>query len=88
MFGLFSGTPKNDHIIVIRNSDGYIQHTLYMPMSSKAVMGITTQCHTRGIDDFGNRFWILPKDVTMTLTGPDGSTYTIPGGYKITYKCD
>lgn len=88
MFGLFSDKHQNDHVIVIRNSDGYIQHTLYHSLSSKAITGITTQCHTRGIDDFGNRYWILPKDVTLKLTGPDGSTYTIPGGYKITYQCD
>lgn len=88
MFGLFKNNSENTNVMVIRNSDGQIQHTIYQSLSCNAIMGITAQCHTRGIDDFGNRYWIIPKLVTLTLTGPDGSTYKVPGGYKITYKCD
>lgn len=86
MFGLFD--KKTQEIMVIRNAQGHIQHTIYNGLSRRSIVGITTQCPSRGITEDGHRFWNLPNDTTLKLVGPDGSQYTVPGGYSLTYICD
>lgn len=86
MFGLFKRDTQE--IIVVRNAQGHIQHTMYQALSRRAIEGITLRSGMRGINDDGHRYWVLPIDTAVTLNSPDGSSYTIPGGYSITYICD
>lgn len=86
MFGWFKSTPTPK--ISVCDARGKHMLLLEAPLLRTAVQNLTTYCNVKGINSQGDRYWQIAEGMATTLVGPDGTRYTVPEGWVVTYICE